>query len=62
MPKDKSYKQLEDELNSVLERVEHDSYDELDALLSDYDKGIELIKQLQDKLENAKNSIKKVEK
>jgi exodeoxyribonuclease VII small subunit len=62
MSKDKSYKQLEEELNTVLDRVENESYDELDLLLADYDKGIELIAQLQEKLENAKNSIKKVSK
>jgi exonuclease VII small subunit len=62
MSKDKTYKQLEEELNTVLERVEHESYEELDLLLADYDKGIELIAQLQEKLENAKNSIKKVTK
>jgi exodeoxyribonuclease VII small subunit len=62
MLKDKSYKQLEEELNTVLDRVENESYDELDLLLADYDKGIELIAQLQEKLENAKNSIKKVSK
>ncbi len=58
----KSYRELEEELQIVLNRVEHDSYDELDDLLKDYDKGSALIAQLQKKLETAKNSIKKASK
>jgi exodeoxyribonuclease VII small subunit len=56
----KSYKELEEELSDVLERVESQSYDELDSLLKDYEKGMKLIAELQVKLETAKNSIKKV--
>jgi len=58
----KSYKQLEDELHSILERVEHGSYDELDELLKDYDEGIKLIEEMQKKLKTAKNTIKKAKK
>jgi exodeoxyribonuclease VII small subunit len=60
MKKEQSYKEIELELQEVLSRVEHDSYEELDDLLKDYDKGMNLIAQLQEKLEKAKNSIKKV--
>jgi exonuclease VII small subunit len=56
----KSYKEIEQELQKVLGRVENESYDDLDDLLKDYDSGIMLIASLQDKLEKAKNSIKKV--
>ena len=59
MESKKSYKQLEKELHQVLERVEHESYDDLDDLLKDYDTGIKLIASLHEKLEKAKNSIKK---
>lgn len=59
---DKSYKDLEEELHSVLERIEQASYDELDDLLRDYDSGMKLIESLQNKLAKAKNSIKKVKK
>ena len=60
MQKEQSYKELETELNTVLDRVEHGSYDELDDLLKDYDTGMKLIAGLQNKLETAKNSVKKV--
>jgi exodeoxyribonuclease VII small subunit len=59
MTKDKSYKDIEEELRVVLDRVEHDSYEELDDLLKDYDTGMKLIATLQEKLETAKNTIKK---
>lgn len=62
MANDKTYKELESELHKVLDRVEHESYEDLDELLKDYDDGIKLIKSLQEKLEKAKNSIKKVNK
>ena len=57
---DKTYKQLEDELAKILERVEHASYDELDDLLKDYDAGSKIIAALQKKLDTAKNKINKV--
>ena len=57
MSKEKSYRDLEKELSEVLDRVESESYDELDDLLKDYDKGMKLIGDLQEKLETAKNSI-----
>lgn len=62
MSKEQSYKEIEAELKLVLDRVEHDSYDELDDLLKDYDKGMKLIELLQSKLEKAKNTVKKVAK
>lgn len=60
MSKEKSFRELEKELSEVLDRVESESYDELDSLLQDYDKGMKLISELQEKLKTAKNSIKKV--
>ncbi len=60
MSKEKTYKELETELSEVLERVENGSYDELDVLLADYEQGIKTIQSLEEKLKNAKNTIKKV--
>ena len=60
MSSEKTYKQLEEELGSILDRVENAEYEELDELLKDYDKGTKLIQQLQKKLDSAKNSINKV--
>lgn len=62
MSQEKSYRQLEEELEEILERVEHVNYDELDDLLKDYDAGKKLIAQLEERLKTAKNSIKKVSK
>jgi len=59
MAKESTFKELEQELDAVLERVESASYDELDDLLKDYDAGKKLIEQLEKKLTTAKNSIKK---
>ncbi len=61
MPKiDKSFKQLEIELEAIMVRVESAEYEELDDLLKDYDAGKKLIAALEKKLTDAKNSIKKV--
>ena len=60
MAEAKSFKDLEKELNTVLERVENGDYDQLDDLLKDYDNGTKLIKEMQKKLDTAKNSIRKV--
>ena len=57
---EKSYKEIESELHELLDRVEHDSYEELDSLLQDYDKGTKLIADLQARLMKAKNSVIKV--
>lgn len=58
----KTYRQLEEELQTVLGRVEGASYDELDDLLKDYDSGMKVIAELQKKLDTAKNTIKKAKK
>lgn len=60
--KEKSFKELEQELDVILERVERAAYDELDDLLKDYEAGKKIIEQLEKKLKAAKNSIKKVKK
>jgi exonuclease VII small subunit len=62
MAHEKTYRELEDELSVILERVENASYDELDGLLKDYNTGIEIVGQLEKKLEAAKNTIKKAAK
>ena len=62
MPKEKSFKELEQALDEVMERVESANYDELDELLKDYEQGKKLIKQLERKLKTAKNTIKKAHK
>jgi exodeoxyribonuclease VII small subunit len=55
----KSFKSLEDELASVLNRIENADYDDLDDLLADYEKGSKIIAELEKRLKNAKNQIVK---
>lgn len=59
---DKSFRQLESELETILDKVEHSSYEELDDLLKDYEAGKKLIKELESRLETAKNSVVKAAK
>lgn len=58
----KSFKRLEQELNEILERVEHGSYDQLDELLRDYEAGSKILAQMEKQLETAKNTITKAVK
>ena len=60
MSADKSYKELESELQKLLSRVENADYDELELLRADYEKGIEIIGQLENRLATAKNKINKI--
>lgn len=55
----KSYKELEEELHEVMQRVEGARYDDIDALLKDYETGKTLIEALESHLERAKNTILK---
>lgn len=55
----KTYRELEQQLAEIVDRIEHGSYDELDDLLKDYDQGTKLIADLQKRLDTAKNTIKK---
>lgn len=57
--KQQTYKQLEAELHTVLDRVENAAYDDLDTLIADYNSGMKLIQELESKLKTAKNTIKK---
>ena len=58
----KTYKQVENELEKNLDNVENSSYDELDKILEDYNKGIKIVEELEIKLKSAKNVIKKAKK
>ena len=60
--KDKSFKQLEEELSAILERIEHAEYDELDDLLDDYKAGKELIAELESRLESATVEVNNIMK
>lgn len=60
MSVEKSYKQLETELQELLSRVETADYDELETLIGDYEQGMKLIKLLETRLITAKNKITKI--
>lgn len=57
-----TFKELEQELDAVLKRIELSSYEELDDLLKDYEVGQKLITKLEKKLQTAKNAITKAKK
>lgn len=59
---EKTFRELERELETVLGRVERAEYDDLDDLLADYETGKKLIDELEKKLVEAQNSINKVAK
>lgn len=59
---EKSFRELEQELAQVLNRVEQAEYEELDELLADYETGKKIIESLEKKLLEAKNTINKVKK
>ncbi len=55
-----SYRDLEAELEAVLDRVENHNYENLEDMLKDYELGKNIIQKLQAKLDTAKNSIKNI--
>jgi exodeoxyribonuclease VII small subunit len=58
----KSFRQLESELEQIIQKVESKSYEELDDLLQDYAAGKKMIAELESRLEHAKNTIIKAKK
>ena len=58
----KSYKQLEQELQAILDRVEVGDYDNLDDMLADHEAAQKLIASMKSQLKSAKNSIKTIKK
>lgn len=59
MAKDKTYKELRSELDQVLEWFENDAVD-VDEAIAKYQQAIKLTKELQDYLQTAKNTVKKL--
>jgi exodeoxyribonuclease VII small subunit len=54
------YRKLNQELEQVLEQLESDQLD-IEAAIKQYQRGMELVDQLQKHLKTAKNSVKKVQ-
>ena len=57
-----SYKQLEEELQQILSRVEVGEYENLDDMLKDHEAASKIIKDMQKQLKSAENSIKSIKK
>jgi exodeoxyribonuclease VII small subunit len=58
----KSYKELQAELDRILDKFERSEHDDVDELLADYAKGKELIAELESMLGEAELTIKKAKK
>jgi exodeoxyribonuclease VII small subunit len=56
----KSYREIEADLQQILTRLEQGEYEELDELLADHATAEKLLATLQKKLDTAQLSIKKV--
>ena len=56
----KTYRELEQELNEILNRSEQSVYDDVDSMIKDYDKGMKIVKELESMLKEAKNKISKI--
>ncbi len=58
----KTYEELQAELEEVLASIQNeDEKGNLTELLALYEKGEKILEQMQDHLENAKNTIKKIQ-
>lgn len=56
----KSYKELQNELDMLLEKFESSSHDDIDTMLKDYEKGMKLIGELENNLSEAELKLKKM--
>ena len=55
----KTYKQLSEELNGLIEWFESDSIS-LDEAVEKYEQAMDLLKQMEDQLKTAENKVKKI--
>ena len=61
MSNQKSYRQLNEELETVISKLQSSDLD-VDEVISEYQKGIELVKELEKYLKNAQNKVVKLTK
>jgi exodeoxyribonuclease VII small subunit len=54
-----SYEELKQELDGILESLQHENLD-VDTALKNYKRGLELVQQLETYLEAAENTIKEI--
>jgi exonuclease VII small subunit len=55
----KTYKELQEELEIILDKFEHSAHEDVDELLKDYDAGKQLIAELEKQLQQAELTLKK---
>ncbi len=60
MAKEQSYSELKQELDEVLQAFESSTHEDVDDMLKDYEKAMELIRQLEAQLKSAQLSLKKI--
>lgn len=63
MPKAKrtpNYQELKDELDTILENLQREDLD-VDAALKDYQRGLELVRQMEAYLASAENTVKELQ-
>ncbi len=60
MPAQKTYKQLQADLQEILYKFENATHEDVDALLKDYETGKHLIAALEKQLQQAELTLKKV--
>jgi exodeoxyribonuclease VII small subunit len=54
------YAELQRELDSILERLQHDEVD-IDAAVKSYERGMEIVKELEAHLKAAENKVTKLQ-
>lgn len=59
MSNGKSYRELNDELDSVINKLQSNDLD-VDEVVKEYTKGVELVKQLEKYLSTARNKVSKL--
>lgn len=57
---EKSFRELEEQLKTIITRLEQGEYEDLEELLNDHSLGVEILGNLQKKLDEAKTRIIKV--
>jgi exodeoxyribonuclease VII small subunit len=59
MTESKNYRQLNEELENIIEKLQSSDLD-VDQIIDEYQKGITAVNQLEDYLESARNKITKI--
>lgn len=54
-----NYEKLQSELEAILSDLQHDDLD-IDQALKHYERGLELVRQLEDYLDNAENKVREL--